>query len=172
MYAAVRDRVLRTAQTTGCCPMGRRPRRSSRVDKKGRRRPCRGRGTHWAVLVGAARESATCRRSPCVKAVDWSYSQTDARRLFHVWWARSAPSLTVPNISATRSVYLPFWVFIADVSIPRIGVSMHREAPSPALQLYAGSQYPRKMTEVSEQRCSVTLPPLLTSAAPPRRLPS
>ena len=105
-----------------------------------------------------------------VEAVDWTYSQADAHRLFQTWWAQSTPSLALPEVSAIRSVYLPFWVFIADVSVPRLGVSMHREAPSPALQLYAGSQYPRKMTEVRGRVPFLASKPCATRRRRPRQV--
>lgn len=101
---------------------------------------------HTASRIGLLRRFESPHAS--LQAVDWVYSQADAERLYREWWFRSAPTLSVPEITSIRSVYLPFWVFIADVSVPRLGLRMHREAPSPALQLYAGSQYPRKMTEV------------------------
>jgi hypothetical protein len=84
----------------------------------------------------------------------WIISQTDTGRIFKTWWRESTKGQyllfqpTIPEVTATRSVLLPFWAFTASVTVARCGVSRKYVTPAPVLQIYAGSQYLRKNTDV------------------------
>ena len=78
------------------------------------------------------------------EAVPFSQSQIDAHSLFKEWWTRTTPSLATPAILDVTSMFLPYWAFTADVSIPSLGV--HKLATTgPQLQVYSGAAFPRAM---------------------------
>jgi hypothetical protein len=102
-----------------------------------RRHLCRGLATRATPHAGT-------------EAVPFARSQQTAREDFERWWRENSPSLKVPRVERVDSMLVPFWAFIARVSVPSLALNRTVD-DSPHLQIYAGAAFPRVFMEVAKQ---------------------
>jgi hypothetical protein len=105
-----------------------------------------------ALLSQPPRRAASTARAG-TEAVPFAVHQADVPAHFAAWWSRNHVGLSQPRLDPrldphrVRSVFLPFWVFTAEVTIPSARV-FARPVGGPHLMIYSGGEYPRAMTEV------------------------
>ena len=106
----------------------------------------------WGLPVHRAHSVASG-----TEAVPFERTAGDARADFTAWWMRTTPTLSPPAITSVTSIFLPHWVFIADIAIPSI--SVRRVAHTgPPLQIYSGTAYPRPMLTVLKNDITLSQP--------------
>lgn len=108
-------------------------------------------GCSAAALSRGFASSAGDGRTAGWEAVRFTLSAADARRAFEVWAKANTPWTKPPAVTSVRSVYVPFWAFVADCESARSSFR-RRGIDGPTLQVYAGESYPRSMLEVA--KCS------------------
>lgn len=83
-----------------------------------------------------------------MEALTFAYTRQDVPVLFHNWVKKNTPFGSPPAITSLRSVYLPFWVFTATLTGQAGASPVHRAVAGPAMQVYAGAEFPRGWCEV------------------------
>jgi hypothetical protein len=96
------------------------------------------------------------------EGIRFSYFQEDARRIFRDWVRKNTPFTSPPSITNIKTVYLPFWSFTANVTATDVksgATKLRRHGVSgPTLQVYAGHDIPRAMTEVLKANAALASP--------------
>lgn len=114
---------------------------------------------HAALLRQQPRRAASTAARAGTEAVPFAVHQADVPAYFAAWWSANHVGLAQPRVDRARirSVFLPFWVFTAEVNIPSARV-WARPAGGPHLMVYAGGEYPRSMTEVLKADATAARP--------------
>jgi hypothetical protein len=92
------------------------------------------------------------------QAVPFAVKAEDAERIYHRWAKQQAPFWSAPSIKSLYSYFVPFWSFEADLTTKVAGQVYRKHASGPAMQVYGGHTFRRKMTEVLKTEVSYAVP--------------